>query len=392
MITFEDLDRITVEDLQATGATRWVDPDGAIGAFTAEMDYGVADAVTDALHEAVDSQLFAYMPPRFKQELKDATAQYVKEKCAWDVDPAHVHEVPDVIAALEAAITHFSAPGSKIIVPTPAYMPFLFVPPTLGREVIEVPMIQEQSGRYVLDLDAIEAAFRDGGNLLVMCNPHNPTGTCFTREELEAVAELVERNSGRVFSDEIWLPLVLEDVPHIPYASVNETAANHSVTAIAASKAFNVPGLKCAQLITSNEADRKKWLEVGQLVMHGAANLGVVATIAAYERGDEWLNVVLGYLKRNRDFLLDYVHEHMPGVKVHCPQGTYVAWLDFREAGIEGSIADHFRAQANVILTDGTACGRVGEGFARLIFAMPKPVLEQALGNIAAALPGADKN
>src|SRR5699024_7435240 len=149
-------------------------------------------------------------------------------------------QMPDVVAAYRAAIRYFSAPGSKVIVPTPAYMPFLTVPPDEGREVIEVPMRRDENGRHCADdLEALERAFDDGGGLLALCNPHNPTGRVFTRGELEAIAALVERKGARVFSDEIWMPLVLGGRTHTPYASIGESAAGHSVTAVAASKAFN---------------------------------------------------------------------------------------------------------------------------------------------------------
>src|SRR5699024_8205558 len=151
------------------------------------------------------------------------------------------------------------------------------------------------------DLAALERAFDDGGGLLVLCNPHNPTGRVFTVDELRAIEELVDRKGGRVFADEIWQPLVFSGHRHVSYASIGRRAAGHTVTAIAASKGFNLPGLKCAQLITSNAADEDTWQEVGWLPMHGAANLGLAATAAAFDDSLGWLDDVTAYLERNRD-------------------------------------------------------------------------------------------
>lgn len=385
MPTFDELDAITLSDLRATGATKWNREDGAIGAFTAEMDYGVADEIKQAVHREVDEGLFAYLPPRYKREMQQSVAAFLGRRVGWEVDPESIHEMPDVIAVLQAAIEHFGGDG-KVIVPTPAYMPFLFVPPQMGREVIEVPMTSDDGRHFANDLAAIEAAFDDGGTLLLLCNPHNPTGRVFTLEELQAIEELVDRKGGRVFSDEIWLPLVFDGHKHISYASIGEKAAQHTVTATAASKAFNLPGLKCAQLITSNEADQARWLEVGLLPMHGAANLGLVATAAAFNEGREWFLDVLAYLQRNRDALEEFVAQRMPHVRVSHAEGTYIAWLDLRAYDLEGDLQPFFLEHAGVMCTEGTACGRVGAGHVRFVFAMPHPLMMDALERIARAL------
>ncbi|HWU02101.1 MAG TPA: aminotransferase class I/II-fold pyridoxal phosphate-dependent enzyme, partial [Novosphingobium sp.] len=292
-MTFNELiDRIDVPALRATGATKWAAADGSIGAFVAEMDFGIAPPITAALHGAVDEGAFGYLPQRLTASLREATAAMLGASHGWPVAQGDVWPVPDVIKALELAITHHSRPGSKIIVPTPAYMPFLMIPPFMGREVIEVPMIEEE-GHYRHDLDGLARAFEAGGNLLILCNPHNPSGRVFTREELAALGDLVERHEGRVFADEIWAPLVFAGHRHIPYASVNAQTAGHCITAISASKAWNLPGLKCAQVITSNDADREIWQRVGFFAGHGTSNLGVVANIAAYAQGRPWLDDVL---------------------------------------------------------------------------------------------------
>ncbi|MDD9207377.1 aminotransferase class I/II-fold pyridoxal phosphate-dependent enzyme [Georgenia sp. 10Sc9-8] len=378
-------DDITIEELRRAGGVKWSMFPDKIGAFVAEMDFGTAPAVTRALHDAVDQGVFGYLPAATAQRASAAYAEWSAATYGWPVPPERVRLIADVLAGLEIAIEHCSAPGSPVILPTPAYMPFLTAPGALGREVIQVPMATE-GGRYVYDLDALDAAYRAGGNLLVLCNPHNPIGRVLEREEMLAVAEVVDRHGGRVFSDEIHAPLVHPGHHHVPYASLTPTTAAHTVTATSASKAWNLPGLKCAQLILSNDADAATWARVGQRYEHGAANLGVVAAAAAYTEGRGWLTEVLAYLDTSRHHLGELLAAHLPEVGYRPPEGTYLAWLDFRGLGLGDHPAHLLREHAGVVLTDGPACGAAGAGFARLNFATPRPVLEQAVEQMAQAV------
>lgn len=385
MPSFAELDAISQQQLIATGATRWTLGDDVIGAFVAEMDFGIAPPILERLHREVDRAGFGYLPDAMVAELKEATVGALLRRTGWDVDPRDVHPVPDVITVYQAVLEHFLRPGAKVIVPTPAYMPFLEVAALRGREVLEVPMVAGEDGDYRYDLAALETAFDDGGELLVLCNPHNPTGRVFTREEMEPLVELVDRHGGRVFSDEIWAPVVLAG-QHLPYASLSGVAAGHTITAVAASKAFNVPGLKCAQLITSNVADRQHWESVGHFPTHSTANLGMAATSAAYVEADDWLEDILGYLRRNRETLIELVRTLLPKARMSTLQGTYVAWLDLRDYGIDGSLHDHLLERARVGCTEGTACGAAWGGHVRFIYAMPHPLLVEAITRIARVL------
>jgi len=247
-------------------------------------------------------------------------------------------------------------------------------------------------GRPALDLAGLDAAFRQGGHLLILCNPCNPVGRVYTKDELAGVAEVVARNDGRVFADEIHAPLVYPGGTHIPYASVSEQAASHSVTGTAASKGWNLPGLKCAQLILTNDADAATWAERGFMFEHGASVLGVRASAAAYRDGGDWLADVVSYLDGSRQLLAGLLAEHLPAIRYQPPEGTYLAWLDcrelFRDRLIEVSPAEFFRARGRVLLTDGAACGEAGRGHVRLNFATPRPVLAEIVRRMAAAVNG----
>ncbi len=387
MPTFaETADQITIDELRRRGSMKWTrgGPE-VIGAFVAEMDFGAAPAIDAALRDVIARADFGYLTEQASAEMARACADWQRDSYGWTVDPARIRPMPDVLKGLEAAITVFSRPGSPVILPTPAYMPFLTVPPWLGREIIQVPMAVS-GGRLVLDLDGIEAAFRAGGHLLVLCNPCNPVGRVYDRGELAAVAEVVHRNGGRVFADEIHAPLVYPGGTHIPYASVRPEAAAHSVTATAASKGWNLPGLKCAQMILTNDADAAAWAGQGFMLEHGASTPGVRATIAAYRHGAAWLSDVVGYLDAGRRLLAGLLAEHLPGVGYRMPEGTYLAWLDCRDLGIDGSAAEFFLAKAQVLVTDGAACGEAGRGHVRLNFATPRPILTEIVRRMAGAV------
>ncbi len=374
----------TIDQLRAAGSVKWSQHPEAIGAFVAEMDFGTAQPIVAALHETVDAGLLGYLPESLEVRLSTAFSDFARERYGWDVPPERVRPLADVVSGLAAAIEHFSRPGSAVLLPTPAYMPFLWVPQTLGREVVQVPMARDGEG-WVYDLDALDAAFTDG-NLLVVCNPHNPIGRVLEPDEMRAVAEVVERHGGRVFSDEIHAPLVYDGHRHVPYATVCEAAARHTVTAVSASKAWNLPGTKCAQLVLSNDADAARWAEVGQMREHGASNLGVVANIAAYESGGPWLDAVVEHLDGTRRWLGELLAEQLPEVGYSPPEGTYLAWLDCRALGLGDHPADFFRERAGVALTDGPLCGEAGAGFARYTFATPRSVVEQTVGQLAEAV------
>ncbi|HEY9292499.1 MAG TPA: aminotransferase class I/II-fold pyridoxal phosphate-dependent enzyme [Microlunatus sp.] len=378
-----DFDSISIEHLRRIGSVKWSAYPGRLGAFIAEMDLGAAPEITAALHRMVDDNLFGYLPDALAGSMSQACAQWQAERYGWQVDPGRIHPLPDVLKGLEIAIQHYSRPGSPVIMPVPAYMPFLMLPEALGREIIRVPLLEED-GRYSFDLEALGRAFERGGDLVVLCNPYNPVGRVFSAEELTAFSEVVGSYGGRVFADEIHGPLIYPGARHIPYASTSELAAGHTLTATAASKAWNLPGLKCAQLIINNDADAEAWSGLSPFVTHGASNAGAVATIAAYTEGKPWLDSVVDYLDGNRRTLAELIADELPMIKYTPPEGTYIGWLDCRDLGLESSPAEFFGEHAGVALTDGTACG--APGFVRMIFATPRPILTEMVQRMGHAV------
>jgi len=393
----QSFDATTIEQLRARGSTKWTTFPDAIGAFVAEMDFGTAPQVTAALLSAIEQNQMGYVPSHLIDALQRAYVDFAAYRYGWILRDDQVRPVPDVLGACEGVMRLLVPPDAVIVLPTPAYMPFRPLLRHLGRKIIEVPMIFDGT-RWVNDLAGIEAAFSAGASWLVLVNPHNPTGRVFTRTELEALADIVERHDGRVFADEIHAPLVYpSDKPnaprHIPYASLSPTTAAHTVTATSASKAWNLPGLKAAELILTNDDDLETWLAHGSWVEHLTSTLGIEGQIAAYNEGEDWLSEVLEYLAGNRELVADFLAERLPRVRFAPPEGTYLTWLDLRDYQLfddEGRDrpAAWLREHAGVALTEGHECSPAGDGFARLNIATPRPILRQALEQIAAALDG----
>lgn len=380
-----DFASFTPEYLTRAERLKWQVPPGGIGAWVAEMDFGVSPAITEALERLVHAGSLAYPTPSMGAELQEATASWCADRYGWTVPERDIHVVSDVIGSLLLTLRHTLPAGTPVVVPTPAYMPFLNVTTTFGYPAVLVPGIFADDGAYSLDLDAISDALGAGARMVVLTNPHNPVGRVYSREELLALSEVVEAHGARVFSDEIHAPLVLaENLRHVPYASISEAAAQHSITATAASKGWNIPGLKSAQLIVTADADRAALTPViNGYYGHSASTLGYVASTAAYRDSREWIDEVVAYLRGNALLLGDLLAEHLPAVRYAVPEGTYLAWLDMQELGIEKP-GDFFAETAGVRCNDGATCGSPGD--LRFNFAMTRDTLREAIERMGAAL------
>lgn len=373
--------------LRRRGTSKWnlYDAD-VLALWVAEMDFPTAPVVRGAIQDAVDREQFGYARRDQATGLPDAVAEWSAVRFGWTVDPSRVHLLPDVLKGVELAIDCFTPRGSAIILPTPTYMPFFEVPKVVERPMIEVPM-SRAGGRLSLDLDAIDEAFSTGAGSIVLCQPYNPLGRSFTVAELSALARVVARHGARVVSDEIHGSLTY-DSPHVPYASVSPEAASHAITLTSASKAWNLPGLKCAQAIVNNDTDEERWQQISPMRTHGASTIGIEANLAAYRGGAGWLDETLRYLDRNRRLLAELLAELLPEVRYTIPEATYLAWLDFNALHLPEEPADFFLEQARVAMNPGLAFGANGVGCSRLNFATSSAILEQAVTAMATAVRG----
>lgn len=383
---FDDFSAYTAANMAQRGSLKWTAFPGTIGAWIAEMDFGISPAIAQTIRAEVDKGAFGYLPICARDDAKAATARWHQRRYGWDITPEQVCLFPDVLTVLEATILHFLEPGQPVVVPTPSYMPFLTQPKLFKREIIEVPGLRDEAGHYTLDLDGIDAALATSGGLLILCNPWNPVGRVLTREELQEVEAIIAKHDARVFADEIHGPVVLDpERRHIPYASISPTAAAHTITATSNSKGWNIPGLKCAQMIVSNDHDAAELDEWIQHYEHLASPLGVKCAVAAYDASDDWLAEVTGVLRANRDLFAARLAEALPDA-VHAPaEGTYLAWVDLRPYGCEHPGA-YLLEQAKVAINDGEDCG--APGHARINLAMAPDNCLAVVDRMARALTG----
>jgi cystathionine beta-lyase len=377
-------DEVDVEALRRRRTVKWslYGPE-VLAAWVAEMDFDVAPPVRAALLEAVDREDFGYVPADLSG-LTTACAAFLASAHGWEVPPTRVFPVADVLTGITGALDVFVPPGAAVVVPTPAYSPFFEIVALGGREVVEVPLVAVD-GRPALDLDGISAALAAGAGAVLLCSPHNPTGRVFDVDELRALAEVVERHGARVVADEVHGPLVFPGHRHVPYATVSPAAADHTVTVTSASKAWNLAGLKCAQVVMTNHADAAAWRSLGVFAVAGPTPLGIAASTAAYAEGGTWRAELVTHLDGNRHRLGELLAEHLPEVTYRLPEATFLAWLDCSGLDVDDP-ARFFLDHAKVALGDGPPFGRGYQPFVRLNFATSRPLLEQMVGAMAAAV------
>jgi cystathionine beta-lyase len=378
-----DFDRLI--DRRHSDSVKWHHyGDDVLPMWVADMDFLSPEPVIRALRERAEHGVFGYGTdlPELRQVCVDRLAGLY----GWQVAPQDLVFVPGVITGFNLACRAVTSPGDGMLVQTPIYPPILRVPGNVGLTCDEMELTRQPDGRYTIDFDTFEKTITDRTRIFVLCNPHNPVGRAFQRQELERMAEICLRRNVVICSDEIHCDLLFRGVQHIPIASLDAEIANHTITLIAPSKTFNIAGLQCSVAIIQN-ADLRKKFKVARVDLVNEANvLGLVAALAAYREGQEWLDELLVYLEANRDLLVQYVSEQMPGIRMGKPEATYLAWLDCRQAGIPGNPHKFFLEQAKVAVNDGVTFGRGGEGFVRLNFGCPRSTLLEALDKMRAAL------
>ena len=350
-------------------------------AWVAEMDFGLAPEIAAALHTAIDEGEVAYPHPEMMARTAEAACSFWADRLGWHVDPGRVFPAPDVIEGALRAIVHLTRPGSPVVLHTPVYHPFFSMVERAGREIVDVRCSPDADGRYRLDLDGIAAAFTDGAGSIVLCNPWNPTARVFERQEVEELVHLAADKGARIIADEVHAPLIRSDLRHTVAATI---APEVVVTVTSASKAWNIPGLKCAQVVLTRDEDAEKWAEYFTSDKIGVATLGLVGNAAAYAEAGDWLDETVKRIDANRQLLAELLSEHLPEVRFTQLEGTYLAWLDFTPLGL-GEPADYFLTEAEVALSEGSLYGTGGVGHARLNYATHPEILTEIVARMGAA-------
>jgi len=386
----------TVINRRSTNSIKWkLYSEDVLPLWVADMDFAAPEPVQAALRHAVKHGIFGYEIP--SRELHETVAARMHKLFGWQVSPEMVVATPGVIAGFNTAAHTLCTAGQGILIQTPVYPPFLSVHQNAGLVRQDSPLsmtAEDVTLRYQVDFDVFERAVNSAGaqtGMFLLCNPHNPTGQVYSRDDLTRMAEICQRNNIFICSDEIHSELLLGGAQHIPLAIISPEIAGRTITLIAPSKTFNVAGLQCAFAILPNQELLNRYKQtVEKLAMH-VNSLGLVAAQAAFSGAcDDWLEALRVYLTGNRDFLVEYVKRELKGIRVTVPQATYLAWLDCNElvssGRINGKPHEFFLKQAKVALNEGREFGYGGEGFVRLNFGCPRKTLEDALGRMKAAL------
>jgi len=384
----DDLFAVDLDRVRRRRTVKWTlyGPD-VLAAWVAEMDYPVAPVVRAALLEAIEREDVGYLPADLS-ELTEACAAFLGSSQGWSVAPNRIFPVADVLTGIRGVLDLQDDSPGPVVLPTPAYPPFFDVVERAGREVVAVPMPVDR-GRHLLDLDGIDAALAAGARTVLLCNPQNPTGRVFSVDELEALAAVIERHGARVVADEVHAPLVYPGHRHVPYATVSPSTAAHTTTVTSTSKGWNIPGLRCALVVTSNHTDAARWRALPGQQVPGPTPIGVAAATAAFRDGVPWLRDLLGRLDANRHLLGELLAAELPEVPYREPEGTYLAWLDCSALDVEDP-AGVFLREGRVAVNDGPPFGRGYERHVRLNFATSSELLHRivaAMGHAARA-PG----
>jgi len=374
-------------DRRGADSLKWQRYGDALPLWVADMDFVSPEPVLAALRERVAHGVFGYGAP--PDELTATICARMAALYRWTVTPEQIVYLPGLVCGLNVACRAVGEPGDKVLVQTPVYPPFLAAPGNQDRQLLTAELTAEmRDGRlyYPFDDAAFEAAIGPRTRLFILCHPHNPVGRMFGVEELHRLAAICERHDLAICSDEIHCDLLLDGRRHTPLATLASEIAQRCITLMAPSKTFNIAGLGASFAIIQNPELRRRFKHAMRGIVPDANILALNAALAAYRQGDGWLRELLIYLAANRDYLVDNIKRHLPGVRTTVPEATYLAWLDCRDAGLPGNPHEFFLNHAGVALNNGADFGPGGAGFVRLNFGCPRARLAEGLERMSAAL------
>jgi cystathionine beta-lyase len=370
-------DDLSLDELRARRSVKWRRyPPDVLPAWVAEMDFPLAPPIHDTLAEAVARDDTGY---GHVDGLPAAFAGFAEARWGWSVEPERTLLVADIMSGVAEVLRALTEPGEGVVINPPVYPPFFSSVRDVGREVVEVPL----TAGWGLDLDRLEAAFSGGARAYLLCNPHNPTGTTFSRDELAAVGELAARYGVLVVSDEVHAPMTLPGAVHTPYLTVGDGLA-----LVSASKAWNLAGMKCALAVAGSERMVEELRKIPEHVSYHAGHYGVLGAVSAFIDGGDWLDALVEHLDRQRSRLVELLAAELPQVHFVRPDAGYLAWLDCRELDLGDDPAAVFLERGRVALSPGPTFGTEGNGFARLNLGTSGHLLAEVVHRLAAAVDG----
>ncbi|MGM0903945.1 MAG: MalY/PatB family protein [Bacillota bacterium] len=367
------------EFLKQVGLTERYDEE-TIPLFTADMDLPVPQPLLDALHKTVDHKIFGYSI--FPPEYFEAIQHWFKKRHDWDIQKEEIVYSPGTVHAVNVAVRALTKPGDGIIIQRPVYPPFTSAVEGNGRIVRNNALKVDENGYYTIDFEDFEAkAKEEKTTMFILCNPHNPVGRIFKEDELKRLSDICAENGVLIVADEIHGDLIRRDQTFIPIAKVTNQL-DHIVTYTAINKTFNVAGLHCTNVIITNPKVRRTFSKA--MGMHLPSPFTVSALIAAYREGEDWLEQLKEYLDGTMEWVVNFLTENMPKVKVNIPEGTYVMWMDFSGYGITPEeVHDRIYNKANVLLEDGKMFGEEGLQYQRICLPSPRPIIKEAFERIS---------
>ncbi|GAA4063287.1 aminotransferase class I/II-fold pyridoxal phosphate-dependent enzyme [Microbacterium laevaniformans] len=375
------LEALPLETLQRRSSTKWrTYGSDVLPLFVAETDFPLAPLITSALRTAVELGDTGYTPP--DPGVRDAFASFAARRFDWVVDADRVRTTGDVMMGVVEILRAVTAPGDAVVITPPVYPPFTMTVEEAGCRVAPVPL-RDTGATWALDLDGIDAALADGARAVLLCNPHNPTGTVHSRETLAALARIAARHGAAVISDEIHAPLVYDDATFTPFLASSAEAAAVGYAVTSPSKAFNLAGLKCAVMVAGDERTAAVVRGLPSEVEWRTGLLGAIASVAALDAAsDEWLDALRARLDLNRRLLADLLAAHLPRARYRVPDAGYLAWVDLSAYGWGDDPATRILAEARVAVHHGPQFGPQGAGHVRVNFGCGPEVLTEAIARI----------
>jgi cystathionine beta-lyase len=379
----------SLSELQKHRSEKWRGfPHDVLPLPVAEMDFPVAEPIREVLIEMVKTSDLGYLGAI--PELGTSFAGFAKRRWNWDLNPSYVRAATDVGVAVVELLRIFTKPGDKVLFSSPIYQNFYTWMHETNVEMVDVPyLVDEQSTDgtgFTHDWSGIEAAYKNGIKVHLVCSPHNPLGKVYTREDLLRIADLAKKHGVIVIADEIHAPLTYKEQPFIPFLSLGQSAADVGIAVSAASKGWNIAGLKCAIIITQSEKMHEKLNELAPAMHYRASLLGAFATVAAFEKGEPWLDQAIVILDQNRHLVANLIESRVPSIKYAMPHCSYLAWLDLSALNLGEDPGAALIERAKVAFNSGHIYGPLGKSHVRLNFATSPAIITEAIERIARVL------
>jgi len=377
----------SLERLRARTSHKWrTYPADVLPAFVAEMDFDPAEPIKDAVRAALAAGDLGYP---HKGDLGEAFAEFAADRLGgWSPDPDLIFAIPDVMTGISEVIQAITPPRGGVVINPPVYAPFFFRLELAGRRIVQAPLAADaDDGGYDVDLAALDRVLAEPGvGAYLLCNPHNPLGRVWSRDQLIAIADLCDRHGVPVLVDEIHAPLVLAGSEHVPFHTLDHPAARRAIVFTSASKGWNIPGLKCGIAIAGDPAGAAILAQRWDALL--ASHVGVHASVAALRNSRPWLDAVVAQIEANTRLLTMLLAEHLPGARYRRPQASFLAWIDCREMELGDDPAAEFLARGRVALSSGPDFGSEGLGFARLNIGTSPELIAEAVLRMATAVSG----